>query len=68
MTMITRLHWLEGRLESRAKDARQAEQNARGFDPNSYPASQRLADVHATAAAVYERALADVRKELEEIK
>jgi hypothetical protein len=51
--------WLRERLERRAKDARQAEENARRMHSGGYPDAQYLADVHARVAAVYEQAVAD---------
>ena len=67
MTVIqAKLKWLGGRLETRARDLRQAEQSARSFDPVGYPYAQRLADVHAHAAELYERAVEIVREELSE--
>ena len=61
---IARLKWLGGRLDRRAKDARQAEQNALRLNPEGYPHAARLAAVHAEAAAVYERAVAEVLAQL----
>ena len=61
---IAGLKWLGGRLERRARDARQAEADARRLSPDGYPHAERLAAVHAEAAAVYERAVADVLTEL----
>jgi len=62
--IVARLKWLGGRLERRARDARQAEADARRLSPDGYPHAERLAAVHAEAAAVYERAVADVLTEL----
>lgn len=59
------LKWLGAKLGSRARDARQAEQYAKGFDPVAYPHAARLAATHAQAAEVYERQLADVLRALE---
>lgn len=63
MRDLQNLKWLEARLERRARDARQAETYTRAMHPGGYPQAQRLAEVHAEAAAVYERALTAVRKE-----
>lgn len=62
---IAGLKWLGGRLERRAKDARQAETAIRTMDPKGYPHAQRLANVHAKAAEIYEQAVEEVKRELE---
>jgi len=62
--IVAGLKWLGGRLERRARDARQAEADARRLSPEGYPHAERLAAVHAEAAAVYARAAADVLIEL----
>ena len=55
--------WLRGRLERRAKDARQAQADMLRIWLNAYPDAQYLADVHAEAASVYERALTALNTE-----
>lgn len=52
--------WLRGRLERRAKDARQAYASVMRIWLGGYPDAHYLAEAHAEAAAVYERALAEI--------
>jgi hypothetical protein len=57
MHAVAGIKWLAGKLARRAKDARQAEAYIRKLSPDGYPYAQRLADVHARAAEVYEAEL-----------
>lgn len=60
-----RLKWLGGRLARRAIDARQAEEYTRRLHAAAYPYAERLANIHAAAARLYEEALAEVQAELD---
>lgn len=52
--------WLRGRLESRARDSRQAQASVLKLWAQAYPDAPYLASIHAEVAAVYERALAEL--------
>jgi len=52
--------WIRARLESRARDARQAQAVVLRLWAPAYPDAVHLANVHAEAAEVYERAIAEL--------
>lgn len=53
--------WLLQRLERRAKDARQAQLTSLKMWLTAYPDAEYLAKIHGEAAAVYERAILEVK-------
>lgn len=65
---INNLRWFIGRLDSRMRDASQAEESCKRMYPAGYPMAKTLAEIHAKAADIYFAALLEAKRELERVE